>query len=274
MEKQMFGEFMGTMVLILMGNGVVANTLLRKSKGENAGWLAITTGWALGVMIGVFCAIACGSADANLNPAVTLGAAFHGGDFSKVIPFLAAQMAGAMGGATLVWLNFLPHWSATPEPTLMPRASSPLRRFVYGSNLFSEILGASCWCWRPVRSSRKRFRPPAPRRASGPISWVAWFGASGSASAAPPATPSTRRAISDRASSTPYCPSPRRAGRTGATPRCRSSGRSSAALWRALPCGWWAGADGRSRRRARRQLLHDARTNALASPNSISVLSA
>src|SRR5437763_378800 len=106
---------MGTLVLILMGNGVVANVLLRKSKGEGSGWIVITAGWALGVMAGAFTAIACGSADAHLNPAVTLGAAVSTGDFSKLAPYAAAQMMGAIVGATLVWLYYLPHWRETPD---------------------------------------------------------------------------------------------------------------------------------------------------------------
>src|SRR5689334_547166 len=109
MDKRIFGEFMGTAVLILMGNGVVAGVLLRKSKAEDAGWMVITTGWALAVMAGVFTAIACGSSDAHLNPAVTLGAAVSSGDWSKFLPYLGAQMAGGIVGAVLVWLHYLPH---------------------------------------------------------------------------------------------------------------------------------------------------------------------
>jgi glycerol uptake facilitator protein len=81
------------MILILMGNGVVANVLLRRSKAEGAGWLAITAGWAFAVMTGVFTAIACGSPDAHLNPAVTLGLAMRSGDFSNVAPYVAAHAA-------------------------------------------------------------------------------------------------------------------------------------------------------------------------------------
>jgi len=133
---------MGTMVLILMGNGVVAGVLLRKSKAEDAGWMVIATGWALGVMAGVFTAIACGSADAHLNPAVTLGFAVSTGDFSKVGPYFVAQMLGAMVGATLVWLHYHPHWSATPEADrkLACFCTSPaIRRPL--ANLASEIIG-------------------------------------------------------------------------------------------------------------------------------------
>ena len=115
MDNRFFGEFMGTMVLVLMGNGVVANVLLKKSKAEDAGWMVIATGWALAVMTGVFTASACGSSDAHLNPAVTLGMALKSGDFSNVVQYTAAQMLGAMVGATLVWLHFLPHWEETPD---------------------------------------------------------------------------------------------------------------------------------------------------------------
>ncbi|HWC99091.1 MAG TPA: MIP/aquaporin family protein [Candidatus Sulfopaludibacter sp.] len=143
MEKQMFGEFMGTMVLILLGNGVVANVLLRKSKAENAGWMVIATGWAFAVMCGVFTAIACGSSDAHLNPAVTIGSAFATGDFSKLLPYSLAQLAGAMCGATLVWLHYFPHWRETPDPDIKLACFSTgpaIRNRV--SNLFSEFLGS------------------------------------------------------------------------------------------------------------------------------------
>src|SRR5579862_5007993 len=115
MEKQMFGEFLGSLVLILMGNGVVANVLLRRSKAEGAGWMVIAAGWAFAVMTGVFTAIACG-APGHLNPAVTLGSAVASGDFSKILPYTLAQMLGAIAGATLVWIHFGPHWSVTPDP--------------------------------------------------------------------------------------------------------------------------------------------------------------
>ena len=116
MEKQWIGEFMGTLVLILLGNGVVANVLLRKSKAEDAGWMVIAAGWAFAVMAGVFTAVACGSPDAHLNPAVTLGSAVVTGDFSKLLPYATAQLAGAICGATLVWIHFFPHWRETPDP--------------------------------------------------------------------------------------------------------------------------------------------------------------
>jgi glycerol uptake facilitator protein len=142
MDKRLFGEFMGTLVLVLLGNGVVANVLLKKSKGENSGWIVITTGWGLAVMAGVFTAIACGSSDAHINPAVTLGFAISSGDYSKFLPYLVAQMLGAIVGAALVWLHYLPHWKVTPEADkkLACFCPSPAIRST-GANLLSEIIG-------------------------------------------------------------------------------------------------------------------------------------
>jgi glycerol uptake facilitator protein len=141
MEKQMFGEFMGTMILILMGNGVVASVLLRKSKAENAGWMAIATGWAFAVMTGVFTANACGG-PGHLNPAVTLASAVATGDFSNVLPYTLAQLLGAIAGAALVWIHFGPHWSETPDAESKRACfcSSPAIRRP-AANLISEIIG-------------------------------------------------------------------------------------------------------------------------------------
>jgi len=141
MLAKCFGEFMGTLILILLGNGVVAGVLLKRSKAEGAGWLVITSGWAFAVMAGVFVAIACGSSDAHLNPAVTLGFAVSSGQFAKLAPYIAAQMAGAFVGATLVWLHFLPHWKETPDQGLKLAVfctAPAIRRF--GTNLVSEII--------------------------------------------------------------------------------------------------------------------------------------
>src|SRR5258708_37851015 len=110
MSARFFGEFMGTAVLILMGNGVVAGVLLKHSKAEGAGWSAIAAGWAFAVMCGVFTATACGSPDAHLNPAVTLGMAIMSGDFSKFWPVLVAQVLGAVVGGIFVLLDVFPPW--------------------------------------------------------------------------------------------------------------------------------------------------------------------
>src|SRR5947207_4237718 len=110
MNSPLAGEFFGTMILILLGDGVVAAVLLKRSKAEGAGWMVITSGWAFAVMAGVFTAIACGSNDAHINPAVTVGFAVRSGQFEKVAPYIVSQMAGAFAGAIFVWLHFLPHW--------------------------------------------------------------------------------------------------------------------------------------------------------------------
>jgi glycerol uptake facilitator protein len=115
--------------------------LLKGSKGENAGWLAITAGWAFAVVAGVFTALACGSPDAHLNPAVTLGFAVMTGDFSKVVGYSIAQLAGAFVGAMLVWVHYAPHWSRTADPDfkLGTFCTIPAIRHP-ASNLASEII--------------------------------------------------------------------------------------------------------------------------------------
>src|SRR5262249_51496471 len=140
MTSPLLGEFLGTMILILLGDGVVAGVLLKRSKAEGSGWMAITTGWAIAVMAGVFTAIACGSRDAHLNPAVTIGFAIREGSFAKFLPYLVAQILGAMAGAALVWLHYHPHWKETPDRSAKlgcfctsPAIRSPI------TNLLSEI---------------------------------------------------------------------------------------------------------------------------------------
>jgi glycerol uptake facilitator protein len=142
MTSPFLGEFLGTVVLILLGDGVVAGVLLKRSKAEGSGWMVITAGWAFAVMAGVFTALACGSSDAHLNPAVTLGFAWRGGNFTKCVPYFLAQFLGALVGAALVWLHYLPHWKETPEAPLKLACfctAPAIRRLV--PNLISEIIG-------------------------------------------------------------------------------------------------------------------------------------
>ena len=142
MSSPVLGEFAGTFVLILLGDGVVAGVLLKYSKSESAGWMAITTGWALAVMAGVFTATAFGSPDAHLNPAVTFGAALATADFSKVLWYSAAQLAGAFAGAVAVWLHYLPHWEVTTDANakLGVFCTAPAIRNL-GANVTSEAIG-------------------------------------------------------------------------------------------------------------------------------------
>lgn len=142
MTSPVVGEFLGTMILVLLGDGVVAGVLLKRSKVEGGGWVVITTGWAFAVMAGVFVAIACGSRDAHLNPAVTLGFAVRDANFGKFGPYLLAQMLGALAGAALVWLHYLPHWKETTDAAskLGCFCTAPAIRNV-ATNLFSEVVG-------------------------------------------------------------------------------------------------------------------------------------
>jgi len=135
---------MGTMVLITMGDGVVASTLLSRSKGENGGWLAITAGWGFAVIAGIFTAMACGSTDAHINPAITVGLAIISGNYSKVASYIPAQIAGAFAGAVLVWLAYWSHWAGTKDPDAKRGifCTIPAIRS-YGANLLTEIIGTT-----------------------------------------------------------------------------------------------------------------------------------
>ena len=110
-------EVLGTAMLILFGDGVVANVLLTRSKGQNSGWIVIAWGWAVAVMVAIY---AVGRlSGAHLNPAVTLALASIGAfSWADVPAYIAAQMVGAFIGAVLVWLVYLPHWPVTQDPDL------------------------------------------------------------------------------------------------------------------------------------------------------------
>ncbi len=136
-------EFFGTMLLIVLGEGVVAGVLLKGSKAENAGWLTIVIAWGLAVTFAIY---AVGSVSgAHLNPAVTIALALSGSFEWYLVPgYCLAQLAGAFTGATLVWLHYLPHWKNTSSSELKlavfataPAVRAPLK------NLFSEIMATS-----------------------------------------------------------------------------------------------------------------------------------
>jgi glycerol uptake facilitator protein len=142
MRSPIIGEFVGTFILILLGDGVVAGCILKRTKAEGAGWLAITTGWAFAVLCGIFTANLFGSPDAHINPAITLAFAVKTGAFNKMLPYLTAQFAGGFAGAATVWLFYLPHWKPTDDPgvKLSVFCTGPAIRS-YGANLISEIIG-------------------------------------------------------------------------------------------------------------------------------------
>ncbi len=110
-------EVIGTMILVLLGNGAVANVVLNKSKGQNSGWIVIATGWGLAVAIAVYCVGRISGA--HINPAVTVGLASIGSFEWVMVPgYIAAQLVGAFLGAVLVWLAYLPHWKETDDAGL------------------------------------------------------------------------------------------------------------------------------------------------------------
>ena len=110
-----FAEFLGTLVLILLGNGVVANVLLNRTGGHNGGWIVITFGWGIGVFVGVI--LSTKYSGAHLNPAVTIGLALAGlFEPVKVVPFIVAQFCGAITGSWMVYLFYRDHFRITSEP--------------------------------------------------------------------------------------------------------------------------------------------------------------
>ncbi|MFT3679970.1 MAG: MIP/aquaporin family protein [Ferruginibacter sp.] len=133
-------EFVGTSILLLLGNGVVANVVLSKTKGNGGGWIVITFGWAMAVFVGVY-ASAAGSG-AHLNPAVTIGLALKSGDWSNVPLYIIAQLLGAMFGSLLVWLSYRQHFDATDNMDLKLAVfcTAPAIRSTF-NNFISELIG-------------------------------------------------------------------------------------------------------------------------------------
>src|SRR5947199_8340424 len=134
-------ELLGTMLLVILGDGVVANVVLNKTKGQNAGWIVITAGWAFGVAVAVYAVGAFSGA--HLNPAVTIGLASIGKVAWASVPvYIAAQMLGAFLGATIVWLAYLPHWPVTESQAgkLAVFCTAPAVRNS-SANLLTDIIG-------------------------------------------------------------------------------------------------------------------------------------
>ena len=234
-------EAVGTMLLIILGDGVVANVLLNKSKGQGSGWIVIATGWGLAVAIAVY---AVGRiSGAHLNPAVTVALASIGAfQWADVPGYVLAQMLGAFAGAIVVWLAYLPHWRQTTDADAKlavflywPRDSTPVRK----SHDRGDRHGGPGL--RRARHRRERRVHDQPW----PGSTCQWsfstdcsrfssecsFSASACHSAARPATRSIRLAISDPVWRTACCRFPASGTRIGTTPGFRSWDRSSVASW-------------------------------------------
>jgi glycerol uptake facilitator protein len=141
--QNFLAEFLGTMLLIVLGDGVVANVILDKTKGHNSGWIVITVGWGIAVAMAAY---AVGRiSGAHLNPALTIGLASIGSfPWSDVPAYIAAQVLGAFAGAIVVWIAYLPHWRATADPATKlavfctgPAIRSPL------PNILTEMIGTA-----------------------------------------------------------------------------------------------------------------------------------
>ncbi len=144
MPSTVLGEFVGTAVLILLGNGVVAGVLLEQSKSKDAGWIVITAGWGLAVLAGVLVAVGLG-APGELNPAGTIANVLVG---TRTVPdavaHIAAQMAGAIVGSTLVWVHYFMHWGVTRDADAIRSCfcNTPAIRSTL-PNLTSEVIATA-----------------------------------------------------------------------------------------------------------------------------------
>ncbi|HYW51442.1 MAG TPA: MIP/aquaporin family protein [Gemmatimonadaceae bacterium] len=144
MPSSAIGEFVGTALLILLGNGVVAGALLEESKSKGGGWMVITTGWAMAVLLGVLVAVGLG-APGELNPAVTFANVLLG---ARTVPdalvHVVAQFAGALVGSTLVWLHYYRHWGVTRDAEAIRACfcnTAAIRGA--GSNIISEVIATA-----------------------------------------------------------------------------------------------------------------------------------
>ena len=174
------GEFIGTMILIILGDGVVAGVLLRNSKAENSGWIVITFGWAMAVAVAVYCVGQFSGA--HINPAVTIAFAVTGQfPLADVIPYIIAQFLGAFVGGVLVWLAYLAHWPETEDEGLKLGVfcTAPA---IYNTpaNVITEIIGtfvlvfgvsgivANAGAVRRSRYGHRERHQPAARRPARP----------------------------------------------------------------------------------------------------------
>jgi glycerol uptake facilitator protein len=224
-------EFIGTALLVLFGNGVVANVVLARTKGNSGGWIVITAGWGLAVFIGAFCAAPFSGA--HLNPAVTLAMALTGKlATAKIAGYIVAQMLGGLAGAALVFFYYREHFKASTD------ADGKLACFCTAPNIrnipqafFCELVGTFCLILPIFLMTDVKFNGlSAPRQRKSRSVWAAWgwFQWHCSSSpldsrwAAPPATRLTPRATSVPAWRMPFFPYLANATATGATRGCRS----------------------------------------------------
>jgi glycerol uptake facilitator protein len=164
------GEFVGTFVLIVLGNGVVAGALLKRSKAENAGWISITAGWAIAVFAGVAVSAALGDADGHLNPAFTVASVMMTGNVARLWTYIPAQILGALCGAAVVWLQYKPHWELTEDKgaKFACFATAPA---VYAPfwNFLSEVVGTFVLVLVATALFSKRIAPAGVAPGLGPM---------------------------------------------------------------------------------------------------------
>ena len=238
MQSVWLGEFLGTLVLCLMGGGVNAGVTLRKTYAADAGWMVIAAGWALGVLCGVLVAQAFGSPAANLNPAITLAVAIANGNFAQLFSMWSAQLLGAMSGAALMALHYGPHWKLTPDPAAKlgvfctnAAVRSPL------FNILSEAIGTAVLVLVAGAIYSRGVAKDGPANGMGQwlvasLVWASacrWAGLRG--------TRSIRREIWVRGLFIGCCRFRARADRTGVMPRFRLSGILQAQCWLGCCCG-------------------------------------
>jgi len=164
------GEFVGTFVLIVLGNGAVAGSLLNRSKAQNAGWISITAGWGLAVFAGVAVSAALGDPDGHLNPAFTLASVMMTGNPMRLVTYIPAQILGALCGAVAVWMQYKPHWGLT-ENTDAKFACFATAPAVYKPvwNFFSEVLGTFVLVLVATALFSKRVAPAGVAAGLGPV---------------------------------------------------------------------------------------------------------
>ena len=164
------GEFFGTFVLILLGNGVVAGANLKKSYGENAGWISITVAWGIAVFSGICVAAALGDADGHLNPAFTVASVMMTGHAERLWTYIPAQILGAILGAVFVFLHYRPHWALTSDAgakracfCTSPAVPAPFW------NLLSEMIGTFVLVLVATALSSRRIAPAGVAPGLGPV---------------------------------------------------------------------------------------------------------
>jgi hypothetical protein len=235
MASAFLGELAGTGMMILLGNGVVAGTLLKGTYGHAAGWMAITAGWCFAVLAGILTALALGS-HAHLNPAVTIGIALVTGRWEEVPAYFCGQLLGAMFGALGVWLHYLPHWKPT-EDVGAKRSCFCTSPAIRPPTYVARSLARSCWCCWCRRFLRRVWLRQVWQPVLGRCWSASWYGASACHSEVRPDTQSIRRVILGRGSCTRSCLSAVRRPQAGTTRWCRCWDPASERRW---PACWFA----------------------------------